>query len=113
MAAELEDADWGGCGGVRRGGGGGDEEEEAVDEACWEFTCAEEDIRTPVGGLMIGFFAPVGRGSLALWLPRPPPCPRRPRRLLFANACSGSEGGEGGRELCNRPASLTPCEDGE
>lgn len=100
---------------MRRGGGGGEEEEEAVDEACWEFASAEEDISTPVGGLMIGFLAPVVRVSLPLWLPRPTPCPLRPRRLLSANTCSGSgsEGGEGGRELCNRLASLSPCEDGE
>lgn len=102
---------------MRRGGGGGEEEEEAVDEACWEFTCVEEDMRTPVGGLMMGFLAPEARVSLTLWprLPRPTPCPLRPRRLRSANTCSGSgsEGGEGGRELCNRLASLSPCEDGE
>lgn len=46
--------------------GGGEEDEEAVDEACWEFTSVEEDISTPVGGLMIGFLIPVGRGSLPL-----------------------------------------------
>lgn len=34
MAAVLEEADCGGCGGVRRGGGGGEDEDEAVDEAC-------------------------------------------------------------------------------
>lgn len=100
---------------MRRGGGGGEEEEEAVDEACWEFTSVEEDISTPVGGLIIGFLAPLLRVSLTLWLwlPRPTPCPLRPRRLLSANTCSGSEGGEGGRELCTRLASLSPCEDGE
>lgn len=100
---------------MRRGGGGGEEEEEAVDEACWEFTSVEEDISTPVGGLMIGFLAPVVSVSLTLWLPRPTPCPLRPLRLLSDNMCSGSgsEGGEGGRELCNRLASLSPCEDGE
>lgn len=53
---------------MRRGGGGGEEEEEAVDEVCWEFTSAEEDISTPVGGLMIGFLAPVVSVSLTLWL---------------------------------------------
>lgn len=58
------EVDCGGCGGVRRGGG--EEDEEAVDEACWEFTSVEEDISTPVGGLMIGFLIPVGRGSLPL-----------------------------------------------
>lgn len=58
------EVDWGGCGGVRRGGG--EEDEEAVDEACWEFTSAEEDISTPVGGLMIGFFIPVVSISLPL-----------------------------------------------
>lgn len=42
---------------MRRGGGGGEEEEEAVDEACWEFIIVEEDSRTPVGGLIIGFLA--------------------------------------------------------
>lgn len=83
-----------------------------MDEACWEFTSAE-DISTPVGGLMIGFLAPVVRVSLTLWLPRPTPCPLRPRRLLSANSGSGSEGGEGGRELCSRLVSLSPCEDGE
>lgn len=46
--------------------GGGEEDEEAVDEACWEFTSAEEDISTPVGGLMIGFFIPVVSVSLPL-----------------------------------------------
>jgi len=51
-------------GGVRRGGGGGEEGDEAVDEACWEFTRVEEDISTPVGGLMIGFLVPVVRVSL-------------------------------------------------
>lgn len=66
MAAALEEADCRGCGGVRRGGGGGEEEDEAVDEACWEFTSAEEDNNTPVGGLMIGFLAPAV--SLTLWL---------------------------------------------
>lgn len=109
----MEDADWGGCGGVSRVGGGGDEEEEAADEACWEFTSAEEDMRTPVCGLMMGFLAPAGAsGSLALWpwLPRATPCPRRPRRLLSAAARSGSEGGEGGR---GEPASLSPREGGE
>lgn len=65
MAVVLVEPDWVGCGGVRRGGGGGDEEEEAVDEACWEFTSVE-DIRTPVGGLMIGFLVPGVRASLTL-----------------------------------------------
>lgn len=51
---------------MRRGGGGG--EEEAVDEACWELTSVVEDISTPVGGLMIGFLAPVVSVSLTLWL---------------------------------------------
>lgn len=100
---------------MRRGGGGGEEEEEAVDEACWAFASAEEDNSTPVGGLMIGFLAPVVRASLTLWFwpPRLTPCPLRPRRLLSISTCSGSEGGDGGRELCNRLASLSPCEDGE
>lgn len=53
---------------MRRGGGGGEEEDEAVDEACWEFTSVEDDKSTPVGGLMIGFLAPVVRVSLTLWL---------------------------------------------
>lgn len=53
---------------MRSGGGGGEEEEEAVDEACWEFTSVEEDISTPVAGLMIGFLATVVRVSLTLWL---------------------------------------------
>lgn len=53
---------------MRRGGGGGEEEEEAVDEACWEFISVEEDISTPVGGLIIGFLAPVVSASLTLWL---------------------------------------------
>lgn len=53
---------------MRRGGGGGEEEEEAVDEACWEFTSVEEeDISTPVGGLIIGFLAPVVSVSLPRW----------------------------------------------
>lgn len=32
---------------------------------------------------------------------------------MCSGSGSGSEGGEGGRELCNRLASLSPCEDGE
>lgn len=116
MAAALEEADWGGCGGVRRGGGGG--EEEAVDEACWELARVEEDINTPVAGLMMAFLAPVVRLPLPLWprLPRPIPCPLRPRRPRSTNTTcsgSGSEGGEGGLELCKRLPSLSPCEDGE
>lgn len=67
IAAVLEDEDWEGCGGVRRGGGGGEDDEEAVDEACWELISAGEDISTPVGGLMMGFLATVVSGSLTLW----------------------------------------------
>lgn len=52
---------------MRRGGGGGEEEEEAVDEACCELTSVEEDISTPVGGLMIGFLTPLPTVSLGLW----------------------------------------------
>lgn len=66
MAAVLEEADWGSCGGVRSGGGGGEDEDEAVDEACWELTKVEEDISTPVGGLMMGFFAAAARVSRGL-----------------------------------------------
>lgn len=51
---------------MRRGGGGGEEGEEAVDEACWEFPSEEEDISTPVGGLMMGFLTPGGPVSRAL-----------------------------------------------
>lgn len=61
----LEEADIG-CGAVRRGGGGGEEGEEAVDEACCEFPREEEDISTPVGGLMIGFLTPAVPVSLTL-----------------------------------------------
>lgn len=98
---------------MRRGGGGGDEEEEAVDEACWEFTRLEEDISTPVGGLMMGFLVMVrAPRALCLRLPRPTPCPLRPRRPSSGNTSSGS-GSEGGLELSNMLASLSPWEDGE
>lgn len=116
IAAVLEEADWGSCGGVRSGGGGGEDEDEAVDEACWELTKVE-DISTPVGGLMIGFFATVASVSRGLWfgLSRLTPWPLRPRRFLSCKTCSGSgsEGGEGSFALCNKLAFLSPCKDGE
>lgn len=116
IAAVLEEADWGSCGGVRSGGGGGEDEDKAVDEACWELAKVEEDISTPVGGLMIGFFAAVARVSRGLWfgLSRLTPWPLRPRRFLSCNIWpgSGSEGGEGSCALCNKLAFLSPCKDG-
>lgn len=92
-----DDAAWGSSGGARRGGGGGEEEDEAVDEACWELTSAaadeDEDMRTPVGGLMIGFLPPAA--SRDLWV-RPSRLTGAARRPRTHSSSSGSEGGEGG-----------------
>lgn len=104
--------DWGSSGGARSGGGGGEEEEEAVDEACCELARAAaeaEDIRTPVGGLMIGFLLPV---SLWFRLSRLSCGSGGTLRPLARCGSSGSEGGDGGGRTSGGGGAGGACSEG-
>ncbi len=102
----LDEAPWGGWGGLRRGGGGGEEDDDAVEEACWDPAC-----ETPVAGLMMACFLPRATKAPRLWL-----WPLRPRLLRSINTIwsgSGSDGGDGGCEARCMLASVSPWEAGE